>query len=131
MATSGDCLNALPTDRSRQGGSVGSTHGAIGGEPRGLPKRSRTGATCGLAAPTIPTSEHAHWTNASGSGTGALPNIPISALVIDRNFSDTVYVATDIGVFRTRDAGAHWELFSNGLPRVVVSGLLSGPLNGR
>jgi photosystem II stability/assembly factor-like uncharacterized protein len=66
----------------------------------------------------------AHWLNASGSGTGALPNIPISALVIDRDLSDTVYVATDIGVFRTRDGGTNWEPFSDGMPRVVVSGLV-------
>ena len=33
-----------------------------------------------------------------------------------------MYAATDIGVFRTRDCGAHWEPFSDGLPRVVVSG---------
>jgi photosystem II stability/assembly factor-like uncharacterized protein len=66
----------------------------------------------------------AHWTNASGSGAGALPNIPISALVIDRDLSDTVYVATDIGVFRTRDGGVNWEAFNDGLPRVVVSGLV-------
>jgi photosystem II stability/assembly factor-like uncharacterized protein len=64
-----------------------------------------------------------HWSNASGGGAGALPNIPISALVIDRDFSDTVYVATDIGVFRTRDGGANWEPFNDGLPRVLVSGL--------
>ena len=63
----------------------------------------------------------AHWINASGSGAGALPNIPISALVIDLFLSDTVYAATDIGVFRTRDAGVNWEPFSDGLPRVVVS----------
>ena len=66
----------------------------------------------------------AHWTNASGSGAGALPNIPISALVIDKDLYDTVYVATDIGVFRTRDGGANWESFSDGLPAVVVSGLV-------
>jgi hypothetical protein len=65
-----------------------------------------------------------HWTNASGGGAGALPNIPISALVIDKNFSDTVYVATDIGVFRTRDGGANWEPFNSGLPRVVMTGLV-------
>jgi photosystem II stability/assembly factor-like uncharacterized protein len=66
----------------------------------------------------------AHWVNASGSGAGALPNIPVNALVIDQHLSDTVYVATDIGVFRTRDAGANWEPFSDSLPRVVVSGLV-------
>jgi photosystem II stability/assembly factor-like uncharacterized protein len=65
----------------------------------------------------------AHWTNASGSGAGALPNIPINALVIDNHLSDTVYIATDIGVFRTRDGGANWEPFNDSLPRVVVSGL--------
>jgi photosystem II stability/assembly factor-like uncharacterized protein len=64
-----------------------------------------------------------HWANASGSGAGALPNIPINALVIDSQLSDTVYVATDIGVFRTRDGGANWEPFNDSLPRVVVSGL--------
>jgi len=65
----------------------------------------------------------AHWGNASGSGAGALPNIPISSLMIDLHLSDTVYIATDIGVFRTRDGGANWEPFSDGLPRVVVSDL--------
>jgi photosystem II stability/assembly factor-like uncharacterized protein len=65
----------------------------------------------------------AHWANASGSGAGALPNIPISALVIDATFSDTVYIATDIGVFRTRDGGANWQPFNEGMPRIVVSGL--------
>ena len=65
----------------------------------------------------------AHWTNASGSGAGALPNIPINALVIDNHLSDTVYIATDIGVFQTRDGGANWQPFNDSLPRVVVTGL--------
>jgi photosystem II stability/assembly factor-like uncharacterized protein len=65
----------------------------------------------------------AHWANASGSGAGSLPNIPISALVIDAYLSDTVYVATDIGVFRTQDGGANWQPFNDGMPRIVVSGL--------
>ena len=65
----------------------------------------------------------AHWTNASGTGAGALPNIPINALVIDYHLSDTVYIATDIGVFQTRDGGANWEPFNDSLPRVVVTGL--------
>jgi photosystem II stability/assembly factor-like uncharacterized protein len=52
-----------------------------------------------------------------------LPNIPISALVIDAHSSDTVYIGTDIGVFRTRDGGANWQPFNEGMPRIVVSGL--------
>jgi photosystem II stability/assembly factor-like uncharacterized protein len=65
----------------------------------------------------------AHWATASGSGAGALPNIPISALVIDAHLSDTVYVATDIGVFRTQDGGANWQPFNDGMPRIIVSDL--------
>lgn len=65
----------------------------------------------------------ANWENASGTGAGALPNIPISSLVIDKDLSDTVYVGSDIGVFRTRDGGNNWEPFNTGLPRIIVTGL--------
>jgi photosystem II stability/assembly factor-like uncharacterized protein len=70
----------------------------------------------------------AHWTNASGSGTSTLPAIPVNALVVDDHDDQTVYAATDIGVFVTRDGGGSWQDFSGGffgfvLPRVVVSGL--------
>src|SRR5262249_49795603 len=80
-----------------------------------------------------------HWAKASGSGGGALPNIPISALGIDRDPAGTLYRGAHIGGFRgrgggaqwgglsggrPRDGGANWEAFSGGLPRVVVSGLV-------
>jgi photosystem II stability/assembly factor-like uncharacterized protein len=61
--------------------------------------------------------------NASGTGAGALPNIPISSLVIDKDLSGTVYVGSDIAVFRTRDGGNNWEPFNTGLPRIIVTGL--------
>lgn len=70
-----------------------------------------------------------HWSNASGSGTSLLPAIPVNALVVDDQDDQTVYVATDIGVFVTRDGGISWQDFTGGflpglvLPRVVVSGL--------
>jgi photosystem II stability/assembly factor-like uncharacterized protein len=66
----------------------------------------------------------AHWTNASGQlPTDALPNAPISDLVIDQYNAEVIYVATDIGVFRTREAGDSWERFEDGMPRIVTSGL--------
>ena len=65
----------------------------------------------------------AHWEDASGTGADALPNVPISALVVDKDLADTVYAATDVGLFRTRDAGNHWESFNSGMPRVIVTGL--------
>jgi len=67
----------------------------------------------------------AHWANAGGAlPTDALPNAPISALVIDQYNSEVIYVATDIGVFRGREAGDTWERFDDGMPRIITSGLV-------
>jgi hypothetical protein len=38
--------------------------------------------------------------------------------------ANTFYVGTDIGVFRTVDAGVNWQQFSDGLPNVAVYDLL-------
>ena len=35
----------------------------------------------------------------------------------------SLYVGTDIGVFRSRDGGGHWKLLSRGRPNVAISGL--------
>ncbi len=56
--------------------------------------------------------------------TDALPNIPVSAVVIDQYNHEVVYVVTDIGVFRTRDGGDSWERFDDGMPRIVTSELV-------
>ena len=59
------------------------------------------------------------WNNVSNN----LPNIPANAIVVDPVLPSTYYVATDIGVFRTRNAGANWTVLGSGLPRSVVLGL--------
>jgi hypothetical protein len=59
------------------------------------------------------------WT-ASGLG---IPDVPANALAIDPSNSQVIYCGTDIGVFRSSDAGASWIPFSNGLPRVAVFGM--------
>ncbi len=56
------------------------------------------------------------WT-AAGVG---IPDVPVSAFVVDHANSNHLYAGTDIGVFRSTDAGATWIPFSNGLPRVAV-----------
>jgi hypothetical protein len=69
----------------------------------------------------------AHWSNASGTGTATLPDIPINALALHPLNSDVIYAASDIGMFRSRDGGVTWANFNEGwatLPRTFVSGLV-------
>jgi photosystem II stability/assembly factor-like uncharacterized protein len=52
-----------------------------------------------------------------------LPNIPVNDIVIDPDSTNTYYVASDIGVFKTTNGGSTWTTFSNGLPNVAVLSL--------
>lgn len=58
----------------------------------------------------------ATWQDVSGN----LPNIPTNALLYDPLDLNTLYIGTDIGVFRGATNGATWSSFNNGLPPVVV-----------
>jgi len=49
-----------------------------------------------------------------------IPDVPVDCIVVDRTNTNNLYVGTDIGVYRSTDAGASWAPFSNGLPRVAV-----------
>jgi hypothetical protein len=61
------------------------------------------------------------WTDTTGTAPPTrLPDIPANALAIDPAAVDTWYLGTDIGVFRTTDAGATWTPFSDGLPNCAV-----------
>ncbi|HEV2803562.1 MAG TPA: hypothetical protein VGW57_01400 [Chthoniobacterales bacterium] len=66
------------------------------------------------------TGTSAVWTNISGTGGGILPDIPVNALVIDPNIANTYYIATDVAVYRTINAGNTWTQFSEGLPNCAV-----------
>ena len=72
----------------------------------------------------------------SGTAAGALPNIPVNALVVDPldPGSDTLYIGTDVGVFATTDGGVTWlpdfpatPPAQNGLPNVAVLSLALQP----
>ncbi|PYQ30119.1 MAG: hypothetical protein DMF56_10385 [Acidobacteria bacterium] len=68
----------------------------------------------------VPQSGVAAWTDVSGSGVTAIPDVPANSLVIDPAAPSTYYVGTDIGVFRTMNAGGQWENFGQGLPNTAV-----------
>ncbi len=61
------------------------------------------------------------WENISGN----LPNIPINSIELRPNSeTNEMYIATDIGVYVRSDVTNDWQLFSQGLPNVIVSDLV-------
>jgi photosystem II stability/assembly factor-like uncharacterized protein len=70
------------------------------------------------------------WTTAMTSISSNLPNAPVAALVVDPTTPSTLYVATDVGVYRSVDEGASWTSFGEGLPNVAVVDLAVDPTRG-
>jgi hypothetical protein len=65
------------------------------------------------------------WTPLQGSGSGALPVIPVNAIVLDPSRAATIFAGTDQGVFVSEDGGANWANAGTpfGLPNVPVTAL--------
>lgn len=59
------------------------------------------------------------WTNVTGN----LPNTPVNDLVIDPDIASTLYAATDVGVFVSKDDGTTWNTLQTVLPKIAVLGL--------
>ncbi len=55
-----------------------------------------------------------HWQDIGGN----LPDIPVNGLEVDNHDANTLYAASDVGVFRTKNLGTSWHDFSNALPSV-------------
>ncbi len=74
------------------------------------------------------------WSTAvCGSGTTALPEVPINAICRDPYTPETTwYVATDVGVFMTINAGGNWYNMTQplGLPNVQVNSLQANGTTG-
>ncbi|HYP00007.1 MAG TPA: hypothetical protein VER76_07430, partial [Pyrinomonadaceae bacterium] len=70
------------------------------------------------------TNSGASWTDIGGSPgqPNAIPNVPVSAFLIDPKTPSTLYAGTDIGVFRSTDNGATWATFNQGMLPAVVTG---------
>jgi photosystem II stability/assembly factor-like uncharacterized protein len=59
--------------------------------------------------------------------TSNLPDVPVNAIEADPRAPDTVWVATDIGVFRSTNRGVSWSPFGHGLPRALAVDLVFHP----
>ncbi|MFQ5601755.1 MAG: FlgD immunoglobulin-like domain containing protein [bacterium] len=59
-----------------------------------------------------------------------LPDVPTSAIVVDPEFPDHLYVGNDLGVYVTTNGGRNWLEYSTGLPdAVIVMDLIISPVN--
>jgi photosystem II stability/assembly factor-like uncharacterized protein len=56
------------------------------------------------------------WTDISGN----LPGVPTNAIVVDPLDPNDIYIGTDVGVWRTTDAGVTWGPYEVGFPNTVV-----------
>jgi len=59
------------------------------------------------------------WQDISGN----LPEVPVNDIIIDPDFENTYYVATDLGVWYTYNGGMSWSIFGENLPTTIVSDL--------
>ncbi len=66
------------------------------------------------------------WTDISG----ALPDVPTNAVIVDPLFPNNIYVGNDLGVFASVDGGLSWETYQEGLPgTMMVFDLKISPVN--
>jgi len=56
-----------------------------------------------------------------------LPDVPVSKLISKPHEPNTIFAATDLGVYQTTDGGDHWSLFGANLPQVQVRDLYIAP----
>lgn len=59
--------------------------------------------------------------------TAGLPALPINAIEVHPANANRVWVAADVGVYQSFNAGATWTAFSNGLPNSLAVDLLYHP----
>jgi photosystem II stability/assembly factor-like uncharacterized protein len=57
--------------------------------------------------------------------------VPINTISIEVNDTQRLWVGTDDGIYRTINGGAHWDRFSDGLPRVPVYEIALDETRGR
>jgi hypothetical protein len=69
------------------------------------------------------TDNGATWTDITGSGATALPQVPVRTLVVHPENTNYLYVGTEIGIFTSEDGGATWDVSQDGPANVSVDEL--------
>ena len=59
----------------------------------------------------------ATWQNISGN----LPEAPVTVILVDPQYTNRLYVGTDVGCYFTSNTGVTWQPMGTGLPNVAVS----------
>jgi photosystem II stability/assembly factor-like uncharacterized protein len=57
------------------------------------------------------------WQDISGN----LPEAPVTVILVDPQYTNRLYVGTDVGCYFTTNTGATWQPMGTGLPNVAVS----------
>jgi hypothetical protein len=60
------------------------------------------------------------WNDASGIAPRRLPDAPVNCIVLHPDDPDVLYVGTEVGVFASDDAGAHWSANNDGPSNAAV-----------
>ncbi|MBN1448253.1 MAG: hypothetical protein JXA28_10015 [Bacteroidetes bacterium] len=69
----------------------------------------------------------ATWQDLSGTGDGALPDIPVNTVFRHPERDAELYVGTDVGLFVSSDSGATWEVDNEGIGNVIIADIKMRP----
>ena len=64
------------------------------------------------------------WRSIAGSGTGALPDAPVSGLAVHPDIAGALFAGSDLGVFSSVDDGQSWQVVPGGPFNVPVEELV-------
>src|SRR5205814_222319 len=66
----------------------------------------------------------ANWTGIDGTGSTAIPDVPVFSIIADPQNTSNLYVGSDIGVFVSVDGGATWARDDNPFADAVTETLV-------
>lgn len=69
------------------------------------------------------------WEAIDASGNAGLPDVPTHDIIVAPHDTNTLYAATDIGVYSSSDNGLTWQPLTTGMPNVAVEKLVYNRFN--